>query len=160
ELALIYSMLVVATAIGGIGMVQFHVTGLPVPFYREFREFTKFQPLVPPLLSPRDPEVARRFFQGGATLYSREVLAAWLVPVLFWSSFLVLLAWVMLCLNTLIRRQWIDGERLAFPLVQLPLEMVRDGGASPFWRDRLMWAGFLLAGALESVDSINYLYPA
>jgi hypothetical protein len=160
ELALIYSMLVVATAIGGIGMVQFHVTGLPVPYYREFKEFAKFQPLVPPLLSPQDPEAARRFFQGGATLYSREVLAAWLVPVLFWSSFLFLLAWVMLCINTLVRRQWIDAERLAFPLVQLPLEMVRDGGASPFWRDRLMWAGFLLAGALESVDSVNYLYPA
>src|SRR5262249_55470061 len=153
-----------STAMGGIGMVQFHVAGLPVPFYREFKEFTKLQPLIPHLLSPRDPEVARDFFRGGATLYSARVLQAWAVPVCFWTGFLSLLAWVMLCINTLVRRQWIDGERLAFPLVQLPLEMVREGprpyGAPPFWMDRWMWAGFLIAGCLESIDSINWLYPA
>ena len=52
-----------------------------------------------------------------------------------------------------------DNERLTFPLVQLPVEMVRDGGGSSFWKDPLMWSGFILAGALESIDSLNYLYP-
>ncbi|MBM3459043.1 MAG: hypothetical protein FJX77_11000, partial [Armatimonadetes bacterium] len=32
ELGLVYSMLLVAVAIGGIGMVQFHVTGLPAVY--------------------------------------------------------------------------------------------------------------------------------
>jgi hypothetical protein len=164
ELALIYGMWMVATAIGGIGMVQFHVTGLPAPFYEEFRDYTKFRPLVPPLLGPRDPEVARLFYQGNTTLYSERILRAWLPVVLFWSGFLLLIAWTMLCINALIRRPWMDGERLTFPLVQLPLEMVRGDGAAPggtsFWKNPLMWAGFLLAGSVESVNSLNYLYPA
>ncbi len=33
ELIVIYAMLVTATAVGGIGMVQFFVTGLPAPYY-------------------------------------------------------------------------------------------------------------------------------
>lgn len=163
ELAIIYGMWMVATAIGGIGMVQFHVTGLPAPFYGEFSEYARLRPLVPPLVSPRDPEVARRFFQGHASLYSARVLQAWLPVVAFWSAVLVLLAWIMLCVNALVRRAWMDDERLTFPLVQLPLEMIREGGAGgspPFWQNRLMWAGFLLAGALESVNSLNTLYPA
>ncbi len=160
ELAVIYGMWMVATAMGGIGMVQFHVTGLPVPFYSEFRDFHRLQPLIPDLLSPRDPEVARLFFQGNTTLYSAPILRAWLPVVLFWTGFLVLLAWVMLCLNALVRRAWMDGERLTYPLVQLPLEMVREGGASPFWKNRLMWGGFVVAGALESINSLNYLYPS
>jgi hypothetical protein len=159
EMALVYSMLVVSTAIGGIGMVQFHVTGLPAPFYADFRDFARFRPSIPPLLSPQDPDAAREFFRGSATLYSPHVVRAWALPALFWTGFLVLLAWIMLCMNTLLRRQWIDQERLTFPLVQLPLEMVRDGGSSPFWTNRLMWAGFLLAGAAESVNSLNWFYP-
>ena len=145
ELALIYSMLVVATAIGGIGMVEFHITGLPVPYYSEFKETEKLRPLAPWFLSPNDPDVATQFFHGSATLYSLRVIAAWAVPALFWSGFLLLIFWVMLCINALVRRQWIEGERLTFPLVQLPLEMVREGGG--FWNNRLMWSGIALAGA-------------
>src|SRR5262249_46933910 len=99
------------------------------------------------------------FFKGSSSLYQYEILRAWAAPALFWCGFLILLAWTMLCINALLRRQWIDGERLTFPLVQLPLEMVREGGGSAFWKDRRMWAGFLLAGVLESMDSLTFLNP-
>lgn len=161
ELALVYTMLVIATAIGGIGMVQFHVTGLPAVYYfaTGANNWARFHPFIPAFFAPQDPEVIASFFKGNATLYSAPVLRAWALPVLFWSGFLFLLSWTMLCINALIRRQWVDGERLTFPLVQLPLEMVRDGGGGAFWKDRLMWAGFIIAGVLESVDSLNYLNP-
>jgi hypothetical protein len=66
----------------------------------------------------------------------------------------------MLCINTILRRPWLEGERLTFPLVYLPLEMCRGGGEPAFWKNRLMWAGFWIAGGLESVNSLNYLYPS
>ncbi len=161
ELGLVYSMLVVGVAIGGIGMVQFHVTGLPAVYYfAATNGWTALHSAIPWWFGPRDPEVIGAFFRGNSTLYQPGVLHEWAVPVLFWTVVLLLLAWTMLCLNALLRRQWVDGERLAFPLVQLPLEMVREGGASPFWRNPLMWAGFLLAGGAESINSINYLSPS
>lgn len=160
ELAVVYSMLVVAVAIGGIGMVQFHVTGLPAVYYFASQNgWTKFHAYIPWFFSPQDPQAVESFFKGNATLYSPAVLRAWAAPALFWSGFLVILAWTMLCINALIRKQWIDGERLTFPLVHLPVEMVKDGGGSPFWKDARMWAGFALAGVLESINSINYLNP-
>jgi hypothetical protein len=162
ELVLIYSMLIVATAIGGIGMVQFHVTGLPAPFYYATREnhWERFHPLLPRIFTPHEPQVIRDFYRGSATLYAAEVLRDWAVPVLVWSALLFTIVWVMLCLSVLIRRPWVDGERLAFPLVSLPLEMAQGGGESAFWRARGMWIGFALAGGLESLNSLNWLYPA
>jgi hypothetical protein len=40
ELILVYAMLVTATAVGGIGMVQFLVTGLPAPYTSRGRATT------------------------------------------------------------------------------------------------------------------------
>jgi hypothetical protein len=87
------------------------------------------------------------------------VLAGWAVPVLAWGTFLFAVFWVLLCATTLLRRQWVEEERLTFPLVLLPLEMTARGGASPFWRNPLMWAGFAAAGIAESVNALNFLYP-
>lgn len=162
ELALIYIMILAATAIGGVGMVQFHVTGLPAPLYflPTNPAWAKFLPFIPSFFGPRDPDVIEAFFKGQTSVYNWRILAEWTLPVLFWSGFLLLLFWTMLCINALIRRQWVDGERLTFPLVHLPLEMVREDAAEPFWKNRLMWAGLLLAGGLESLNSLNYLYPS
>lgn len=162
ELVIVYAMLVTATAVGGIGMVQFFVTGLPAPYYfaRASNHWRDFFPYIPAALTPHNPEVISQFFKGSATLYRLEVLRDWATPVAVWTALVLLLFVTMLCVNALLRRRWIEGERLTFPLVLLPLEMTRGGGEPAFWRDRRMWTGFLLAGALESVDYLNYLYPA
>ena len=98
ELALIYSMLVVATAIGGIGMVQFHVTGLPAAYYfaTPSNGWARFHPFIPSFFAPQDPEVIAGFFKGSGTLYQARILRAWAAPVCFWSGFLLLLSWTML----------------------------------------------------------------
>jgi uncharacterized protein DUF6785/uncharacterized protein DUF6784 len=162
ELVLIYAMLVTATAVGGIGMVQFFVTGLPAPYYfaRESNHWSDFFPYIPSVLTPHDPEIIAQFFKGNATLYRLTVLRDWSVPVAVWTGLVFLLFVTMLSVNALLRQRWVEGERLTFPLVFLPLEMTRDDGETAFWRDRRMWAGFLAAGLLESVDYVNYLYPA
>src|SRR5207237_600207 len=74
-------------------------------------------------------------------------------------SGIVVLLWVMLCLNVLIRKQWMDQERLSFPIVQLPLELARDGGSEAMLGSRQMWIGFLIPVVMESLASLNYLYP-
>lgn len=169
ELLLIYGMLIVATAVGGIGMAQFHVTGLPAPFYYATPEnrWEQFHPLLPALLTVHDPQAVRDFFRGNVSLYAAHVLRAWAVPALVWSAILFTIVWVMLCVNVVIRRPWVDGERLTFPLVSLPLAMVDAGpsrgpgeSARPFWRSPVMWIGFGLAGGLESINSLNWIYPA
>src|SRR5258708_7130157 len=76
ELLLVYSMLVTSTAVGGIGMVQFFVTGLPAPYYfaTHSNHWREFFPFIPPLLTPHDPGAIARFFTWEASLYQPDVL--------------------------------------------------------------------------------------
>jgi hypothetical protein len=137
------------------------VTGLPAPYYfaTAGNKWAQFHPWIPALLTPHDTEVINDFFRGNSTLYRWRVVLDWMTPVLFWTGIVAVIAWVMLCINTILRRPWVEGERLTFPLVYLPLEMCRGGGEPAFWKNRRMWAGFGLAGGLESINSLNYLYP-
>src|SRR5262249_9579722 len=97
---------------------------------------------------------------GTTPLYRLAVLRDWSIPVAAWTAFLLLLFVTSLSVNALLRRRWVEGERLTFPLVVLPLAMTRGGGEAAFWRNRRMWLGFLLAGGLESVDFLNYMHPS
>lgn len=165
ELVVLYSMLCLGTCAAGYGFVQILINHMAAPFYENYAtSSSKFKdmiwPHVPLWLTPRDRDVVNGFFRGNSSLYSPEILRAWAVPVLAWTAFIFSIFWTLLCATTLVRRQWIEEERLTFPLVLLPLEMTEKGGATPFWKNRLMWGGFLIAGLLESMNFLNFLYPS
>jgi hypothetical protein len=163
ELLTLYSMLCLGTCAAGYGFVQILINQMAAPFYFKTggnRWGDLLIPNIPSWLAPSDPEVINGFFRGNSTLWDPVVLKGWAVPVLAWTGFIFAVFWTLLCATTLVRRQWVEEERLTFPLVLLPLEMTENGGATPFWKNRLMWAGFLIAGALESMNFINFLYPS
>jgi hypothetical protein len=70
------------------------------------------------------------------------------------------LLFCMLCLNVIIRRQWMDRERLTFPIVYVPLELTKGGGSLELFQNRLMWIGFTIPCVLETFASLNYLFPS
>ncbi len=162
EMLLIYSMVAVSVCISGFGQVQFLVNILPAGGHlaNPSNHYDRFLYLVPPYLVPHDPQVIQDFYRGHKSVYRADILRDWATPVLVWSAFLFVVCWVTLCLTSLIRRQWSDEEKLTFPLVYLPLEMAQGGaGQTPFFRNRLMWGGFALAGLLESVDYVHFFLP-
>jgi hypothetical protein len=55
-------------------------------------------------------------------------------------------------------RAWAEDERLAFPLVALPLGMTDESGG--FWRSGVMWAGFGVAAAYNGVNILHAFYPS
>ena len=163
ELIVIYSMVAIATCISGFGMLQHLINILPAGAYfgSSTNHYDRFLHFIPSFLAPHDKDVIRDFYLGRTNMYRPDILADWAMPVIAWSLFLIVLCWVTLCLTSLISRRWIDSERLAFPLVQLPLEMAQAAsGQSHFFASKTMWAGFCLAGLLESVNCLNYFYPA
>ena len=85
--------------------------------------------------------------------------SAWALTLAVWMPFMAALYWVVLCLAVLLRGQWIDNERLLFPLTSLPLAMTQDPGRSsslfsPLLRSRLMWLGFAVPLLLHSWNSL------
>jgi hypothetical protein len=121
-----------------------------------------FSRAIPPYLIPNttdDPNVLLKFYRGNDML-RLEYVAAWAAPIFWWSAFICVLLGSMLCLNVILRRQWMDNEKLPFPIVYLPLELTRnDPETGPIWRNRLFWGAFAIPVVLETMASLNYLNP-
>lgn len=163
EMLIIYSMIAVSVCVSGFGQVQWLVNILPAGGYfaSSSNHYERFLFNLPPFLVPHDPRVIADFYRGNAALYRTDILRDWAVPVVVWSGFLFVLCWVTLCLSALVRRQWMDQEKLTFPLVFLPLEMAQGGaGHSSFFKNKWMWGGFVIAGLLESVNYVHFFFPA
>ncbi len=161
ELMFIYIMQTVSVGISGIGMMQFLCTFCGNIFYYGTPENNwqaALLPSVKPWLLPKE-SVTKAFYIGQSSFWTPEHIMGWIAPILVWSAFISVLLWVMLCINTLIRKQWMDQERLSFPITQLPLEIAKDGGAEAMLGNKLMWFGFLIPVVLETLASLNYLYP-
>ena len=84
-------------------------------------------------------------------------MEAWLWPIVAWSGLVVVILFMMLCVNIIIRRQWIDHEKLSYPLTTLPVELL--GNTSALFRNKLIWLGFGIAFGLEILAGLNYLFP-
>lgn len=122
---------------------------------------TGFLQLVPAWFCPTDPVTVENFFQGRASVPWSE----WWVPLAAWSSFMTALFLSTLFLMVLFQRQWITHERLAFPLAQVPLEMVHEGGRGGGRWGRLpvawvFWIGFLISFGLTSLSRLSTTFPA
>lgn len=163
ELLTIYSMLAVATALLGTDVLQTLVHIIATPFWyatpeNEWAEL--FGSEMPAWLTVRDMGILSGFFMGESSLYLKAHLLAWLGPALYWLGFVLVFVFVMVCLNVIVRKRWTDHERLAYPIVELPYEMTRDLTGTSVLRNRLLWAGFALAGGIDLWNGVNYLYPA
>ena len=160
ELLLTYSMLCIGSAVAGHDMIQ-----VLMPYFSySFRLATPankwdelFNDQLPTWLTVRDEWLLDGFYEGGRTFYDPRVVAAWLGPGLLWSLFIVLLLAVMMGINVVIRRQWLEGEHLACPLVNLPVEISEPRGM--LFRSHAFWIGFALAATLDTYNSFAFLYP-
>ena len=167
ELLAIYVMLVVGASLAGHDLVQnlfgsiAHAARFATPENRYRSTF--FQYLDPAnFLLVRDPTAIKGFYQGGVAWYQPKYLLPFLGPLFWWAMLLSALIGVCLCLNIIIRRAWTEDEKLAFPIVQLPVAMTQQ--ATPysqfFWTSRLMWIGFGIAAVIDVINGMHYLYPS
>jgi hypothetical protein len=83
----------------------------------------------------------------------------WVGPLLRWLVVILLVFGSFLCLGTLLRRQWVDNERLSSPLAQLPIEMLRAEEGEPFYRNRLLYLGAALPVIIHLVNLAHNVNP-
>lgn len=83
----------------------------------------------------------------------------WLRPLVCWSVFILAAGWVMLCLNALLRRAWVDQTRLSFPIVRLPLALTEGFAAGSLLRSGPLWLGFAAAGGINLLNGFQVWFP-
>ncbi|MDE2890717.1 MAG: hypothetical protein OXR72_21155 [Gemmatimonadota bacterium] len=160
ELMAIYAMLLLLMPAWAMtkALLGF-MTGVTYYASPEMRHLEAVLPYSLPWLAVLDAEPVRWLYEGlpkgGSVPWW-----AWVVPLWSWGSFLVALFVVLGCVAVILRKQWEEHERFAFPIMQVPLAMGErgDGWIGPLFRGRMMWSGFAIPFAIGSMNALHSYY--
>jgi hypothetical protein len=161
EIIAIYTCVSVGSGIAGVDrmLVLIQLPGHASWFATSENDWIDlFQRYVPQWLVVSDKQILKGYYEGISSFYTLPVIKAWLPVVLWWSAFIVAIHLVKLCINVILRKQWVESERLSYPIIQLPLEMTQPRGQ--FFRKKLMWIGFSIGAIIDIVNGINFLVPS
>ena len=142
------------------------VGNFAVPYYLASPEnqwAAHFDPHLPSYLVVPKGEALRWFYEGmpqGASI----PWDVWIVPVFWWCTVIFALYGFSLCLTVMLRKQWVVHEKIAYPLMELPLAIVEAPEALGFFRIPVMnrpifWLGFTLPMSVILWNIISYFTP-
>ncbi len=160
---IVFAMVLIAAAVptwGLIGQLLPIMTGLQYYATEENRWTEMLLPHVPEWMVPVDLEVSRQFYEGmppGA----RVPWGAWALPLASWAVMVAAFYSATIGIMLLLRRQWVDRERLIYPLMRLPLELAdnRGGGLPAILRNPLLWIGVGIALAPTVLNGLHFYLP-
>ena len=130
EMIVIFAMGWIASTVPDQAMTKYLLTVITAPFYFASPENaweTIFFPYLPEWLVLSDRAAVRVFYEG---LQSGQSIpwGAWLSPLFWWGSFILVLLFVGACIVVMLRKQWVVHERLQFPLGEVGLHLISLGG--------------------------------
>ena len=164
EQLVVYIMMVMASPIPTLFVGKF-LSAISYPFYYATAEnewIELIHPYLPEWMMVHDYEVARKFYEGGG----REEPIPWPVwraVIWLWLPFITALFLMMVSFMAILRKQWIEHERLIYPLMQVPLSMTEEGEKgdklSPFFKNPMMWAGFAIPALWGTLHGLYNYFP-
>ena len=161
DLLLVYAMICMGSTVSGHGFMQLLIAIMTYVHWFASPENdwqNLIWPHLPPWMTVADKAVLTDHYQGESSFYFIANLQAWAIPILAWSSFIFALILVMLMINVLMRRQWVESEKLTYPIIQLPLRMI-DYPAG-LYSNKLLWVGIAIAGGLDILNELHHIFPA
>ncbi|MBP5273868.1 MAG: hypothetical protein ILO36_02895 [Abditibacteriota bacterium] len=106
----------------------------------------------------KDKAAVDAFYLGNENFFQWKYVSAWLKPMACWSGFVLIMFYVMMCMNTIIRRQWIENEKLSYPLTAIPVSMTEN--TEGFFRNRLLYVGIFLSIAFSLLQGLSSVFPS
>ncbi len=169
DILIIYAMLLVGVMVSTRGAIEKIIPPLAyLPYYasreNKFNELITQHlpswavPFTPSAAVDPKPKIISQYYEGvGQQPIPYEV---WIGPLCAWFVLMACVVFVFACLATILRRQWMDNEQLRFPLTILPLAIIRDEvEGQPFFRNRVMWMGFVFAALVFTVNGLQSNFP-
>jgi len=164
ELLVVYGMVIMVVQLPYKGTIPF-ITGTTTwPFYgatpaNDWEH--RIWPYIPTVFQLKGHTAALWYFEGsppGIGVPWHD----WASPLAVWSSFLVALMAAMFCLASLLSRDWIERQKLSYPLAEIPLAMV-GGETHPTIRsalsNKILWVGFAIPALFAVLLWFHKLYP-
>lgn len=158
-----------------VGVAAFHVVGgliamLPAPYFfatpeNDYRGH--FLTTIPGFLVPFDPldagpvsDAILRFYRGSPDGQGVP-WEVWAEPLAWWSLLLGMLLFGQLCLGCLLRRQWLEHEKLMFPHIAMVTSLVDEGedGVRHGAKSSLFFTGVGLSVFIFLLEGLSYYEP-
>lgn len=120
------------------------------------------QPYLPTWAIPSPDGNAVRFFYEGLPSGGTIPWGAWAGPLTWWLSLVFSVYFLCFCVVVILRRQWVDNERLAFPVAEVPrlLTESQPGRALPaVMNSKAFWLGCALPVTVILFNTISFFYP-
>jgi hypothetical protein len=164
ELAVVYIMLLIANTLPARGFSGYILPIATGALYYATPE-NNWQELLhahlPGWALIKDKEAILHYYEGAPE--ASIPWDVWLVPLFFWLLFGLALYLVMVSTAVILRKQWVERERLIFPMMQLPLHMIQDDPQrsliKPFFKQNVMWIGFALPCVITNFNALNHYFP-
>jgi hypothetical protein len=186
ELAVIVGMILVGCSIPSSGVMRYLMAQLVAPWYHSGVS-VEYARLMEALNLP--DWIFPRFSEGADTVAARATdpvvvgawnrlpvdhntfaerfmavpWSAWVRPALVWSIPVGALMGAVLCLMVIVRRQWVENERLTFPIADLYLSLIetpRPGHAlNSLFRSGSFWVGFCAVFVIHGSMGLHQYVP-
>ncbi|RKU29128.1 hypothetical protein C6497_06985 [Candidatus Poribacteria bacterium] len=165
ELTVIWMMLIVAVGIPSMGLLQFLI-----PCLVALRYFTTpvndwaetLQPQIPDWLVVTDTQAVTDFYEG-LSPGGNIPWVSWINPLLVWGLFVVVFYFTVICLSTILRKQWVERERFSFPLIQIPIQLASEPAngslLNSFFKNKLLWIGMILPLVIHFLNGLHAHFP-
>ena len=161
QLLAAYTMMTIACSIATMGLSGYLPTIITAAQYYATPEnewADLILPYVPRWMVPQDDRAIQWFYEGaprGASI----PWGVWVQPLISWAVLILALYLVMISVMVILRKQWMEGERLIYPIAQVPLAVSEDPAPGklvpPFFRSPIMWAGFSLPVIVSTLQGLH-----
>jgi hypothetical protein len=173
ELLLVWAMVAVATGIAYTGLIRTFVINITTPTWFTTTTSnlgTQLPPLLPDSLFPKDPDMIRTLYsglEGGLDMSWGEVLSRipwknWTLPMVWWGVFIVLVYTAMVGMVGVFSHQWVENEKMNFPLLRVPEIISEEAQKGDLWKyftHRYFIMGFSIPLFLHLLNGFNTYFP-
>ncbi|HCK09908.1 MAG TPA: hypothetical protein DHW45_08535 [Candidatus Latescibacteria bacterium] len=118
---------------------------------------------IPIWLVPSNDRGEMDLFYEGVPPGQSPMLDVWTTPLFWWTCLIAALAFAVFCLVVMLRKQWIQNERLSYPLVEVGdifSETQSGGSLQTVLRSPVFWIGFGFVMSLKLWNIASYFTPA
>jgi len=167
ELLVVFLMGMVAATMQGEGLEGYFLGVITAPHYFASAENNWSEYIlahVPSWALVGDEGNAATQFYEGLRPGEAPAWGAWIPPLVWWLPFFAAFFVVSFCMAVILRKQWVENERLAYPLARVPMLLVEKSDAASWLpdvaRSRCFRIGFSIPLAIIAWNMLNWFHPA
>ena len=163
EVWAILAMGLVGAAVPAFGLTSYFLGMISIPHYLATPENqweSYFHQYLPNWLIPSNEGGAMQWLFEG--LPSRDMpipWGVWFVPLFGWMTFIAAIVVGCICLAVILRKQWAEHERLAYPILHPAGDLAEAEARVPLLKNKFFLFGAAIPFLILSWNIISYFSP-